>query len=296
MKTCPKCSTSYNDEKMFCLEDGTPLVFVSNVANHQSPPSASEPPPTMWSGSPALQQNYQSQTPPFNQPQFGQTPPFSPNTNSTRPKSTGRIIIFGSLIVVALLGVIGVIAGAVLLTVYKSNSSNYASASNYNSGSSTYNSNTRGGNSSTYNSGSSGSYSNNNSSNGSSSSSVPEPVLFGSRNGFTTDGAYNKTFDYYPGAAKTKAAIYSKGFGDAVKVIHGEAATYASSEDASDGFKNHLKKLTGEGATITETDTVKNSTYAYYHINHAYGFCVVAGISVVDYSAWTMEDLLNFLK
>ncbi len=128
------------------------------------------------------------------------------------------------------------------------------------------------------------------------SSIVPEPVLFSSRNGFNTSGPYDKTFDYYPGAAKTKAAIYSKGSGEAAKVIHGEAATYGSSGDASDGFDKHLKMLTDKGATINERGTVKDSTYSYYHMNRAYGFCVVSGVSVVDYSGWSMEDLQNFLK
>ena len=254
----------------FCAECGTPLP--ANAQGGFPVNSSNEPAPTVFSGAivnPA--------TPP---PQFNQNFSVPPQTSPPKSSNLPVILLLAAGAFVLLVAVAGV-AGVMIYLDYSKDES-YVSDN--------------GGYKSTDNTPVKTAASNN--SKNTPSTAPPDPVLFGSRNGFNTSfPPYNKPGDDYPGAVKTKAQIYSTGGGTALaKVIHGESSVYLSKEAASDGFDKHIAKMTDKSATITEKGTVKETRYVYYRINGFYDFCVAAEISVVCYGAQSMADLQNFLK
>lgn len=305
MKQCPKCAMNYNDETVFCLNDGTPLS--ANAADNQSLSGANQMMPTMLSiPPPAPTQNYQ-QPPGFQPPQI---PAFTPNT---KPRSlfTPLRIIIGLLIL--LVGGGGIIAVIGFLAL-RSSEPNYAASTNYNreipvnagsspSKSENMNRNTSSNmsdgnmrtniNPSDNTSGGSTSNADGNMSNPGSS----EPFIFPDRNGFIRDNDIEDAKSSFPTAIKTTSDCYDRASPKAF--VCGAAAVYSSPAAANAGFDEHIQLMTGTKGKVLERGNTGKSSYVYYtdeYKKDRYHFCVLIGNQISDYNGASIPLLQEFLK
>jgi hypothetical protein len=132
MKRCPTCNQTYNDDALsFCLNDGAPLLSISDAPAPSSQPFDPNVtiPFTMARDTapqaPQQQQSYQPNTPPANPYSPMPTPSWSPGPSSMpAPKKSALPWILGGVGLLIVLGIGAVVVIAVIAGMSNSNNRN----------------------------------------------------------------------------------------------------------------------------------------------------------------------------
>jgi hypothetical protein len=263
MKQCPKCSTTYDENMSFCLNDGATLVSQTTpdmpatvMFNPQQSSQTAQnetPAPTMLAGAPPQSYGQQPQFGQQQQPSFNQ-PNWSTPAAPAPKKSYLGIIVVAALLIFGFLG----IAGALLLYYFAQFEPNDYSGNTSNTGTNT----------TTY------------------SQDTSQGEL---KNGFKQISIEDVTArKFFPTANKTSAATYESGSERVVSFL----SVYNSPADAEAAFQKHLDQLLSEGKTIT----TRKENYVYYKKGNSHSTAFYLSNKLYEYSTNNEQTLYRFAK